>query len=101
MDNQHRQIKGYRELSQAEIDLMNEIKTKGAELQALCNKVDDHISGQYSAARGTTQLEGRGEPEEIYRLDASDAISWAHDAERQLQIGLMMLTRAVAQPTFF
>ena len=32
MENQHRQIKGYRELTQVEIDLMNEIKTKGAEL---------------------------------------------------------------------
>lgn len=26
MDNQHRKISGYRELSQAEIDLMNRIK---------------------------------------------------------------------------
>jgi hypothetical protein len=26
MENQHRQIKGYRELDQAEIDLMNKIK---------------------------------------------------------------------------
>jgi hypothetical protein len=32
MENQHRKIKGYRELSQEEIDLMNEIKSKGAEL---------------------------------------------------------------------
>lgn len=28
MENQHRQIKGYRELSQEEIDLMNEVKEK-------------------------------------------------------------------------
>lgn len=34
MENQHRKIKGYRELSQAEIDLMNEIKQKGVELGA-------------------------------------------------------------------
>ena len=39
MENQHRQIKGYRELSQAEIDLMNEIKTKGAELGELVVKL--------------------------------------------------------------
>lgn len=39
MDNQHRKIKGYRELTQAEIDLMNEIKTKGAELGDLVAKL--------------------------------------------------------------
>jgi len=38
MDNQHRQIKGYRELSAEEIALMNEIKTKGAELGELVQK---------------------------------------------------------------
>ena len=32
MENQHREIKGYRELSSEEIALMNEIYTKGAEL---------------------------------------------------------------------
>jgi len=39
MENQHRKIKGYRELSQEEIDLMNQIKTKGAELGELVAKV--------------------------------------------------------------
>ena len=28
MENQHKKIKGYRELTQAEIDLMNEVKAK-------------------------------------------------------------------------
>ena len=31
MENQHRRISGYRELSQTEIDLMNRIKAKGAQ----------------------------------------------------------------------
>ena len=30
MENQHRKISGYRELSQSEIDLMNEVKALGA-----------------------------------------------------------------------
>jgi hypothetical protein len=30
MDNQHKKIKGYRDLSQAEIDAMNQIKEKAA-----------------------------------------------------------------------
>ena len=39
MDNQHQKIKGYRDLSQAEIDLMNEIKVIGPQVQAVIEKV--------------------------------------------------------------
>lgn len=74
MDNQHRQIKGYRELSQAEIDTMNEIKAKGAELGELVDKV--------RAIEGVDQR-------------------WASIGATDLQTGLMALTRAVAKPTFF
>lgn len=35
MDNQHKKIKGYRDLSQAEIDLMNEVKAIGPQVQAV------------------------------------------------------------------
>ena len=35
MENQHREIKGYRELDADEIALMNEVKAKGAELGGL------------------------------------------------------------------
>ena len=74
MDNQHRQIKGYRELTQEEIDLMNEIKTKGAELGEL-----------------------------VQKLRASDGLDqrWVSIGATDLQTGLMALTRAVAHPTFF
>ena len=74
MDNQHRQIKGYRELSQAEIDLMNKIKSKGAELGELV--------ADLRAAPGLDQL-------------------WISIGATDLQTGLMALTRGVAQPTFF
>ena len=74
MDNQHRQIKGYRELDQAEIDLMNEIKTKGAEVGALIDKL-------------------RG-------LEAPDQ-RWVHIGMTHLQQGFMALTRSVAKPDFF
>ena len=36
MENQHEAIKGYRDLSQEEIDLMNIIKQKGSELEEMC-----------------------------------------------------------------
>ena len=39
MENQHKQIKGYRDLSQTEIDLMNEVKAKGEELGELVEKL--------------------------------------------------------------
>lgn len=74
MDNQHRQIKGYRELDQAEIDLMNEIKSKGAELGELIAKL-----------RASTEADQR----------------WVSIGATDLQTGLMALTRSVAKPTFF
>lgn len=75
MDNQHRKIKGYRELSQSEIDLMNEIKSKGVDLGELVQKLRD--AGE--------QLDQR----------------WVSIGATDLQTGLMALTRGVAQPTFF
>lgn len=74
MDNQHRQIKGYRELDQSEIDLMNEIKQKGAEL------------GELAAKLKSTPYLDQG---------------WISIGITDLQKGLMALTRGVAQPTFF
>lgn len=74
MDNQHRQIKGYRELSQEEIDLMNQIKAKGAELGQLVQ-----------ALRDTEGIDQR----------------WISIGATDLQTGLMALTRGVAKPTFF
>jgi len=75
MDNQHRKIQGYRELSQEEIDLMNQIKAKGINLGELVN----HL------------------------LDMGDRLDqrWVSIGATDLQTGLMALTRAVAQPTFF
>lgn len=85
MDNQHRQIKGYRELSQAEIDLMNEIKVKGAELGELVKKLEEN-QARITAEHGT----GDAEP-----------FRWIAIGKTNLQQGLMALTRAVAKPEFF
>ena len=74
MDNQHRKIKGYRELTEEEIRLMNEIKQKGKELGELVTRLQDH-----------------------YGIDAR----WVSIAKTDLQKGLMALTRAVARPGFF
>lgn len=74
MENQHRQINGYRELSQTEIDLMNAIKAIGVEL--------GKTVANLRAAEGLDQR-------------------WVSIGATHLQEGLMALTRGVAQPTTF
>lgn len=74
MDNQHREIKGYRELNDLEIALMNAIKEQGAALGAMVDSL-----------RKNTSLDQR----------------WVSIGATELQQGLMALTRAVAKPTFF
>jgi len=86
--NEHHGIIGARNLTQAEIDLMNEIKAKGAELQALVEKVAANIMN-------TGQL-----PHEA----GSHALSphrWLAIGQTHFQEGLMALTRAVARPSSF
>lgn len=95
MENQHRKISGYRELSQEEIDLMNEIKAFGPQLEALLQKVEEHTHRQIDVANDAN------DGDEWARLDAATPRRWLAIARTDLQTGLMALTRAVAQPTFF
>lgn len=95
MENQHRKITGYRELTQAEIDLMNEIKAMGVQLEALGTKVFDHVKNQIAEAND------KDDETESLRLDKANPMIWVYDGASSLQKGLMFLTRSVAQPTFF
>lgn len=94
MDNQHKKIKGYRDLSQEEIDMMNEIKQKGIELHSLIMKVDMFNHG-CSDEIGTIDT--------ALSLNVANAEShrWSAIAKTDFQTGLMALTRAVAKPEFF
>lgn len=74
MKDQHTKIKGYRDLSQAEIDLMNKVKNKATELGELVLELQN-----------TEGLDQR-------------AISVG---KTELQTGLMWLVRGVAQPETF
>lgn len=74
MDNQHREIKGYRELTQAEIDLMNEVKAKAEEVGALLDKLG-----------ATPGLDQRAVS--IARTEAQTSFMWA--------------VRSIARPTTF
>ena len=51
MENQHRKIRGYRELTAEEIDLMNRIKAKGAELLQLQAELAGRLSTDHECKR--------------------------------------------------
>ncbi len=74
MDNQHKHIQGYRDLSQAEIDAMNAVKAKAEELRVLIEQV--------KATPGVDQR-------------------WLATGVTDLQKGFMSVVRSIAQPTTF
>lgn len=74
MENQHQKIKGYRDLSQEEIDLMNEAK----ELAQKCGELSDKL-------RSIKSIDQR----------------WLSIGVTDLQKGFMSLIRSIAQPTTF
>jgi hypothetical protein len=74
MENQHRKITGYRELTELEINAMNVIKGRGEQLSQM---LDDLAS-----------------------LPDVDKRALAI-ARTELQAGMMWATRAVARPTSF
>jgi len=74
MDNQHQKIKGYRDLNQNQIDLMNQIKEMGERVRELVQDI---------ASSGSVDQR------------------WVHIGMTDLQKGFMSLTRSIAQPTTF
>lgn len=115
MENQHQKIKGYRDLSQEEIDLMNRIKTVGAELlklhAELAGRLDTDTEVKLANARQSikgTEYEGRpynvyngntDECHEYRRFEAAEPLRWAAIAKTDIQTGIMALVRAIAQPS--
>lgn len=94
MDNQHRKISGYRELTAVEIDLINRIKAKGQELGDLLEEVGAHLDTQRERAEGDHDIEEK----ESFRLQRAEPRRWAAMARTSFQLGTMQLVRAVAQP---
>lgn len=91
-------ITGYRNLTQAEKDLMNRIKAKGAELQALIEEVRAvHIRevATFNYADATQ------EQRTAFNAHVGQGQHWRMRAVDSLQDGLMQLTRSVARPTTF
>lgn len=90
MENQHKLIIGYRDLSKEEIDLMNKIKVKGQEMAALVEEVHKLAM----EATLSSSLANAGS-------DIGQPLRWVSIAQTDLQTGIMALTRAVARPTTF
>ena len=74
MDNQHKKISGYRELTQEEIDQMNALKAVGTQLGLLIKNM-------------------KQDPDVDQR--------WLSIAETHLQQGIMAAVRSVAKPNGF
>lgn len=105
MENQHQKIKGYRDLSQEEIDLMNRIKQKGGELLDLQKELAARLSTDfevkyYAAKVSQVSPEDFASPEfqEFNRFEAAEPQRWAAIGKTDIQTGIMALVRAVAQP---
>ena len=92
MENQHRLIKTYRELSQTEIDLMNECKMLEAQYHELHAKIHSHVSVQAHTAEGSDNVV------EQDRLKDSAPFRWLAVSKTNVEQGMMALVRAVAQP---
>ncbi|WP_136419933.1 hypothetical protein [Herbaspirillum sp. ST 5-3] len=100
MDNQHKLIKGYRDLSAEEIALMNEIKAKGEELRALVGKIGQLIEKPLpEITEGTGELVAGLAVSVEYEAD--DPMYWLRYAESSFRCGVMYAVRAVAQPTSY
>lgn len=88
MENQHRKIKGYRELNAEEIALMNEIKAKGEELREL-------------VARCQTCIKDVPYLEPGIQYECDHPAFWLRWAEGSFRTGVMYAVRAIAQPTSY
>ena len=107
MENQHKKITGYRDLTQAEIDLMNVIKAKGEELRELiasihavvAPKLPEIVAGADTTSDGITGTINFDEWDP--RKEADFPMYWLRQADCGFRTALMAATRAVAQPTSY
>ncbi|USN16370.1 hypothetical protein PLUTO_00540 [Luteibacter phage vB_LflM-Pluto] len=101
MENQHRKITGYRELSQEDIDLINDVKAKGAEFIALITKADSIGAMRYNEMVATELASGEQNAEltaELERIKAAEPWAWFKRAKFNAQTAVMFAVRAIAQP---
>ena len=104
MQDQHKHITGYRDLTAEEIGLMNEAKALAETVGALVKKIEGEVGSSTALAEAL-----ESEEIETDRLDAMFAAAgdayesrrWLEIGKGHLQQGFMALTRAIAKPTTF
>jgi hypothetical protein len=101
MDNQHKMIRGYRDLTEAEIALMNKIKQHAEATKELCAEVSGYLYRQGRDSAEEVVKQSFGCDAEARRIADAESARWAAMAKTSLQQGAMFLIRAVAQPTTF
>lgn len=85
-------ITGYRQLSETDAALINEIKAHAEATRELVNRVQHHVNDQLAQPLP----EGHAPHSQV-----TNPARWAALAQTELQTGYMMLVRAVAQPSTF
>lgn len=85
-------LTGYRQLSETEAAMMNDIADIGAGLDRTVKIVRDYLTLQAQAASDAR------DNAELTRIGAAEPQRWAAIARTHFQEGLMALRRAVAQP---
>jgi len=84
MKDQHTKISGYRDLTQDEIDLMNEAKALEASILAFSRKVGDHLNETFLSNQE--------------RQNRAQAQRWLQIGRDDIETGFMALVRSIAQP---
>lgn len=87
MENQHKMISGYRDLTTHEIALINEIKQHEAEALLLCDRLAKLMQERHDESYF-----------EKVRADRAEAFRWLAAGRHELQTACMKIVRAVAQP---
>lgn len=82
MDNQHKHIKGYRDLSAEEIQLMNDAKVLAMKVGEFCDRLES-----LAPPNGQSNIEISGR--------------WLAIGKTDLQKGFMSVIRAIARPETF
>lgn len=98
MENQHKKIKGYRDLSQQEIDLMNRIKEHAENTALLIEEVSNLRKNARNHDMYGVPLE---RTDNLTTDQYSESMRCLALAKTNLQTGQMWFVRAVALPDSF
>lgn len=103
MAAQKQTITGTRDLSRAEIELINEVLAAEQAFLDVQRKVVARLASMHESKKSAAQRIFRShdlnhEKHELDRFQASEPFSWAERGRKSIQMGTMALVRAIQQP---